>query len=326
MENEWEKFWTVDLSLTMASMLGHLYTEHFPAQGFHRFSEARIFRTQGNTTCYLKKQDRKAFAQDVIKRFAQDQNTIKKFCIELKEKMEELRTTAAKFTINDYEHLRKVFFEYNIYHVTPRHIADFSGKFDDFKEDLTKARLAGETIHQEVDKKIKEVLGQHIGVAPEEAGNMIDGELDSLNKQKLAERSSFTALVITPDETKVLCDEPAKELFDQTLNIKERGFVQGTVAFKGKAKGKVRIIMNPFEQDLEEGDILVTGMTRPDFLPQMKKAGAIVTDAGGMLCHAAIVAREMAKPCIIGTQTATQVFKDGDLVEVDAVKGIMRKR
>lgn len=57
----------------------------------------------------------------------------------------------------------------------------------------------------------------------------------------------------------------------------------------------------------------------------MKKAGAIVTDAGGILSHAAIVSRELKKPCIIGTQTATKAFKDGDLVEVDAVKGIVRK-
>mgnify|MGYP001564748046 CR=1 FL=1 len=57
----------------------------------------------------------------------------------------------------------------------------------------------------------------------------------------------------------------------------------------------------------------------------MRKAAAFVTDEGGILCHAAIVARELKKPCIIGTKIATRVFKDGDMVEVDATKGIVRK-
>ena len=57
----------------------------------------------------------------------------------------------------------------------------------------------------------------------------------------------------------------------------------------------------------------------------MKKAAAFVTDGGGILCHAAIMARELKKPCVIGTKIATQVLKDGDLVEVDADKGIVRK-
>ena len=65
-------------------------------------------------------------------------------------------------------------------------------------------------------------------------------------------------------------------------------------------------------------------MTRPEFIPLIRKAAAIVTDAGGILCHAAIVAREMKKPCIVGTKVATKAFKDGDLVEVDANKGVVK--
>ena len=72
------------------------------------------------------------------------------------------------------------------------------------------------------------------------------------------------------------------------------------------------------------GDILVSPMTRPDFVPAMKKAVAFITDEGGITCHAAIVAREMKKPCIIGTKIATQLLKDGMEVEVDANKGIVK--
>ncbi len=65
-------------------------------------------------------------------------------------------------------------------------------------------------------------------------------------------------------------------------------------------------------------------MTRPDYLPAMKKASAFVTDEGGITCHAAIVAREMKKPCIVGTKIATKILKDGDEVEVDANAGMIR--
>lgn len=74
-----------------------------------------------------------------------------------------------------------------------------------------------------------------------------------------------------------------------------------------------------------EGAILVTTMTRPEFMPAIRRASAIVTDEGGITSHAAIVSRELDVPCIIGTKIATKVFKDGDLVEVDANKGVVRK-
>ena len=84
--------------------------------------------------------------------------------------------------------------------------------------------------------------------------------------------------------------------------------------------------MFPKDQDkLKKGEILVTSMTTPDYLPSMQKASAFVTDEGGITCHAAIIAREMKKPCIIGTKIATKILKDGDLVEVDADKGVVRK-
>lgn len=74
----------------------------------------------------------------------------------------------------------------------------------------------------------------------------------------------------------------------------------------------------------KDGDVLVTEMTRPDFLPIMRRASAIVTDEGGLTCHAAIVARELHIPCIVGTRNATHVFKDGDMLEVNTGKGIVK--
>lgn len=106
---------------------------------------------------------------------------------------------------------------------------------------------------------------------------------------------------------------------------KEASEISGQVGNKGKVKGVVRIIRSQDQFDLfKDGEILVTGMTRPEYVPLMRIAKAIVTDEGGITCHAAIVSRELAKPCVIGTKFATQVLKDGDTVEVDADNGIVR--
>lgn len=99
----------------------------------------------------------------------------------------------------------------------------------------------------------------------------------------------------------------------------------GTPASPGIAKGKVKIVLNPSEsKKLLEGEILVCGMTSPDYVPAMRRAAAIVTDEGGLLSHAAIISREFSKPCVVGTKIATKVLKDGYLVEVDANKGIIK--
>lgn len=99
----------------------------------------------------------------------------------------------------------------------------------------------------------------------------------------------------------------------------------GSVACRGYAKGRVRLATKDNISSFQKGEILVTTMTSPDFTLAMQKAVAVVTDEGGVLCHAAIVSREFGIPCVIGTERATKVLKDGDLVEVDADKGIVRK-
>jgi pyruvate,water dikinase len=96
----------------------------------------------------------------------------------------------------------------------------------------------------------------------------------------------------------------------------------GLPASHGVISGKVQIVANVDELGkVHEGEIMVTKMTDPDFVPAMKRASAIVTDEGGMTSHAAIVSREMGIPCIVGTEKATKLLKDGDIITVDATKG-----
>ena len=102
--------------------------------------------------------------------------------------------------------------------------------------------------------------------------------------------------------------------------------IKGLVASKGKCKGRAFVTKDAKEANAKivEGEILVTTMTLSDALPAMKRAGAIVTDDGGATCHAAIVSRELGKPCIVGTKFATSIIKNGDLIEVDAEYGVVR--
>ena len=99
---------------------------------------------------------------------------------------------------------------------------------------------------------------------------------------------------------------------------------RGLGSSPGIGRGKVVILSGPKEIGrVQKGDVLVTEMTTPDFVPAMKKAVAIVTNSGGITCHAAIVSREMGIPCIVGTKNATTTLREGQFVTVDASRGIV---
>lgn len=145
---------------------------------------------------------------------------------------------------------------------------------------------------------------------------------------ELKKRLEITVTVTRDSKTQLYSGEQAElHLKQNAIKIGHDGSevkeIKGQVANKGTAQGKVRVLRSSHAPDFTDGEIIVTGMTTPDFAPLMKKAAAIITDEGGITCHAAIVSRELNKPCIIGTKHATQILKDGNLVEVDAVKGII---
>ena len=121
-------------------------------------------------------------------------------------------------------------------------------------------------------------------------------------------------------------EKPAEESSVSTADLEV--VVKGLPASPGKAAGKAHVILDPANIDeFKDGEILVTTMTAPDWVPAMKKAKAIVTDAGGMTCHAAIVSRELGIPCIVGTKSrseeATVNIKNGQDITVDASNGVV---
>jgi phosphohistidine swiveling domain-containing protein len=123
------------------------------------------------------------------------------------------------------------------------------------------------------------------------------------------------------DYSRAIGDLYADTVINPALSKESTGLT-GQTGSPGKAQGKV-VIVSPDNMDIlfEEGSVLVCAVTTPDYVPLMQKAAAIVTDQGGILSHAAIVARELKKPCIVGTARATEVLKDGQMVMVDADKG-----
>lgn len=133
-----------------------------------------------------------------------------------------------------------------------------------------------------------------------------------------------------------LTENKAKDFFRFFLtqdDVKKSDEVSGTVVFKGKVKAKATVIgygahifnnLKSIFDNMPKGNVLVVDTTSPELLLACKKASAIITNQGGMMSHAAIISREFKIPCIVGTINATQKIKDGDIVQVDAEKGIVK--
>ena len=125
-------------------------------------------------------------------------------------------------------------------------------------------------------------------------------------------------------QTRPITTLKAKE--GPTEEIKGVELFSGLPASPGVAAGRTEIILHPSEiVNLKQGEVLVAEMTTPDFVPAMKRAAAIVTDRGGRTCHAAIVARELGVPCVVGTGTATKILREKQLVTVDGYQGKIYK-
>lgn len=147
--------------------------------------------------------------------------------------------------------------------------------------------------------------------------------------KKIMARKRFHSELWEGKTRKDLTSAQLKELLRTALlkeKINKTSSLAGQAAFLGSVTGKAKVILHPKEAyKVKKGDILIAVYTDPNLLPAMEQAAAFVTDQGGITSHAAIVAREMKKPCIIGTKIATKVFKDGDEVKVDANRGIISK-
>ena len=182
----------------------------------------------------------------------------------------------------------------------------------------------GRPLLREITKRLKLTYNELIYLYPTEIIESLEKGL-TVSKKEINERIKKYALVTIDGETKLYTGKQVDELLEkeEEENIDE---VKGIVASKGKATGTARIVKDRSElHKVNKGDILITKLTTPDFVVAMEKSAAIVTDMGGLTSHAAIVSRELGIPCVTGTKIATKVFKDGDTIEVNAEKGLVKR-
>lgn len=147
-----------------------------------------------------------------------------------------------------------------------------------------------------------------------------------VREQSLLARKKKCLVIHTQKGFQVFTGNDAEQVFKYLNKLQAKSeTINGLIVSPGKITGRVKIILKLHDMiNMDKGDILVASMTRPEMTPAIKLAAAVVTDEGGVTCHAAIISRELGIPCIIGTKIATKVFKDGDLVEVDAERGIVK--
>ena len=233
-----------------------------------------------------------------------------------------------------------------------RELIEFSQKMIDFWPAIYASMYIprAKNRFRESDRTLMIELRRKIDIAADEATHIIANSLreiyprladladyisleelgsESINKKTLSKRASEIIFLV---DDEIISEKRFRKLekrfkfqLEEIKAQRNSKLIKGSIAFKGAARGRVRIIQKRAEiKSFQKGEILVSAMTVPDYLPAMKAASAFVTDEGGITCHAAIIAREMKKPCIIGMKIATKVLKNGDLVEVDANRGTVK--
>jgi pyruvate,water dikinase len=182
----------------------------------------------------------------------------------------------------------------------------------------------GTSIKVEVpeDKRNERVLSDEELIELTEMGKRVQAHYgEPMDTEWAFEKDNLFLLQARPITTLGDVDEDAKD--DSSADVGDV-LVRGLGASPGMASGEVKIILDIDELDkIQDGDIMVTTMTTPDMVPAMRRASGIVTDEGGVTCHASIISRELGIPCVVGTGDATTTLKENSGVTLDGKKGLV---
>lgn len=162
---------------------------------------------------------------------------------------------------------------------------------------------------------------------PQEVIALLQGKLEA-TEAMIKHRQKDGLIVFQAGEGR-WADDEEKEMYrglvEKQGDMSDAGEIKGKPASTGKAAGRVSRIIGPAHLNkMALGNVLVAPMTSVDYMPAIRLASAIVTDIGGLTSHAAVIARELGIPCIVGAGNATKALRDGDMVEVDADKGVVK--
>ncbi len=342
---------TRDFSLTMNDFWHFLLSQRIVEEFGAGISSQLVYFNGRAAECYRVSAESEAVKEKVLEKSSEDLLFSEERTRIFRNDIDEIHSLLEKFPTNlenvfkSFEKIRPIFtrmypwYMLSVFLPNPWQEAAkirFQNEAEEILDRMFKNRVYAEGMFEHIDFYIRKIL-EEIGKLPRPFLHLVRlDEFDAwLRGEKFPseEELSLRAKGYILFEGNLFLEKSFREFlsehdffYDDPSPEKPVSEIHGQVACEGGIlKGKVRIIMNAEEvKFFVKGEILVTTMTSPEYMLQMKESLAIITDEGGITCHAAIVSRELGIPCVIGTKIATKVFKDGDMVEVDATKGIVR--
>lgn len=248
----------------------------------------------------------------------------------IKENLQSHKDFFTKNVLNDKKAVQNIFKQY--------HFNAFEREFIAFVKEANFLRTHILDMYHWLSEKFMQIfdkIGKSYGYKGFDFRNMTPKEIISwyYGRGKFKLRADDKWLWYRFDDERKVADTPEaiKKALKQFILPNKKADVlanqvKGVTAYPGTVQGPARILKDISEvKKVCRGDIIISPMTWPSVIVALEKAAAFVTDEGGILCHAAILAREMKKTCITGTKNATKIFNDGDMIEVDGETGIVRK-
>jgi phosphohistidine swiveling domain-containing protein len=342
---DWVKMWSGKCSINSDTKMGEMWTSNKIL-----VSEKPIYRSQiifiirkGVTDCWATQEDRDDLGRRLVSIARANPDNIEKLATSYKREAENVLSFISEnankiISIDVYNNFWGILTKYYLPHISVKYTADYlsSSELEKYLPLLQKARVSAEPVFREQEKFVEEIAVQVTSTSNLTREQILVLTKDELvtyinNKSKipggseLAKRFDASILIFENGHFDLISGNSAVDEIEKII-LPKTDQVRGSIAYKGKVIGRVKIVLHPntYTGVFENGDVLVTGMTRPEFLPFLEKATALVTDSGGTLSHAAISAREMKKPCVVGTGNGTKIFKNGDMVEVDANTGVVK--
>jgi len=339
---DWVKVWSGRWSFNSDINFGYHWTIMNKVAGKPAYNQIIYVYKNGITDCWVSVAGKDDLGKRLIKVY-KDSQSVKKLSAALKGKAQEVFSfikshNPQAISLKDYQKFWQLAGEYYLPHLSVKYIVDYfsEAQLKKFLPILEEARLFSEPVFREIEnfmEKIAAGIARQSKYNREQILSTTAAELIKHfhgvklpEKRLLTARYAKSAILVDRGEYKTYIGKEVNKIEDILSPQKGAKIIKGSIAYKGISTGLVRLVIDPKKDGaaFRQGEILVTGMTRPEFLSVIKKAAAFITDAGGILSHAAIIARELKKPCVIGTHVATRLLKNGDLVEVDANKGIIR--
>lgn len=340
---DWLQIWAGGWSILSCSHFAEEYVRLIKFHGKPFLPESIIFIRHAKSEGWARQRDREAICEYLAREVLHNTSRAKEICRHLKRESDGLRAFMERYwgqLIS--EKLYRTFWDklvqYYQPHINVKYVVDGlpAKRLQELLPYFEDARRYAEDVLNQTEKFLEE-LARKIGKKEKVAPHLIlcctrdemyhyfhSGTLPSVTILK--KRDALFGIFHDQHREATYVGAQAKALMHIVKEVHADNVLHGMTAYPGVAQGVVRIVPDPRKcRVFHAGDILVSGMTRPEFLPLMKKAAAFVTDSGGILSHAAIVARELKKPCVIGTKVATKILKDGDRVEVNASKGMVKR-